>query len=69
MIMREGGSIKRIECACLSLRFDHRISHKLAEMMYAQAQQEGEASGGDSGSADSDVVDAEFEDVDDKDKK
>ncbi len=43
-----------------------QASHKLAEMMYAQAQDEGgEAAAGDAG-ADADVVDAEFEDVDDK---
>ena len=49
-----------------------QASHKLAEMMYAQAQQDGEAGGAadaEAGSADADVVDAEFEDVDDKDKK
>ncbi|NOY13340.1 MAG: molecular chaperone DnaK [Deltaproteobacteria bacterium] len=50
-----------------------QASHKLAEMMYAQAQQEGGAddSGTDvaAGSAADDVVDAEFEDVDDKEKK
>ncbi len=49
-----------------------QASHKLAEVMYAQSQQEGE--GGDagdaaSGSADEDVVDAEFEDIDEKDNK
>src|SRR6056297_1692400 len=52
-----------------------QVSHKLAEMMYAQAQNDAEAGGGDAaagGSDDSssaqgdDVVDAEFEDVDDK---
>ncbi len=47
-----------------------QASHKLAEMMYAQAQDEGDAAGGaDAGTADADVVDAEFEDVDDKEKK
>ena len=49
-----------------------QASHKLAEMMYAQAQQDGEAGGAEADAADSadaDVVDAEFEDVDDKDKK
>ncbi len=49
-----------------------QASHKLAEVMYAQSQQEGEgADAGDaaSGSADADVVDAEFEDVDEKDNK
>ena len=47
-----------------------QASHKLAEMMYAQSQNDGEAPGEtDSGAADSagdDVVDAEFEDVDEK---
>jgi molecular chaperone DnaK len=51
-----------------------QASHKLAEMMYAQSQDDGGADGAaaDSGAAASDdVVDAEFEDVDDKkdDKK
>ncbi len=47
-----------------------QASHKLAEMMYAQSQDDGAATGGtDSGAADAagdDVVDAEFEDVDEK---
>lgn len=48
-------------------------SHKLAERVYAQAQSESEsaaetASSGDAKSKD-DVVDAEFEEVDDRDKK
>jgi molecular chaperone DnaK len=51
-----------------------QVSHKLAEMMYAQAQSDTDAGGGDdAGGSDSsakaagdDVVDAEFEDVDDK---
>ncbi|MCF6265720.1 MAG: molecular chaperone DnaK [Desulfuromusa sp.] len=49
-----------------------QASHKLAEMMYAQSQggDDGAAAGGsDSGAADAagdDVVDAEFEDVDEK---
>jgi len=47
-----------------------QVSHKLAEMMYAQAQQDGDAGDAAEGeTADADVVDAEFEDVDDKDKK
>lgn len=52
-----------------------QASHKLAETMYAQAQQEGDAAGGEAdadaaaGAADDNVVDAEFEDVDDKEKK
>lgn len=52
-----------------------QASHKLAEMMYAQAQDEGDAgaagadaAGGtaDAGAGADDVVDAEFEDVDEK---
>jgi len=49
-----------------------QASHKLAEMMYAQSQDDGGAGGGgdaDGGAADAagdDVVDAEFEDVDEK---
>jgi molecular chaperone DnaK len=48
-----------------------QASHKLAEMMYAQAQEGDDAAAGDDTTADSaeaDVVDAEFEDVDDKEK-
>ena len=47
-----------------------QASHKLAEMMYAQAQNEGAAAGADTdktaASGSDDVVDAEFEDVDEK---
>ncbi|MCD6580205.1 MAG: molecular chaperone DnaK [Desulfuromusa sp.] len=45
-----------------------QASHKLAEMMYAQAQGEGAADGTDAAdsNSDDDVVDAEFEDVDEK---
>jgi len=44
-----------------------QASHKLAEMMYAQAQQESDTAGEEtSGSTGEDVVDAEFEDVDEK---
>ncbi len=46
-----------------------QVSHKLAEMMYAQAQDTGETGAADSDAADAgneDVVDAEFEDVDEK---
>ncbi len=46
-----------------------QASHKLAEMMYAQSQDDGAAGDADSGAADAagdDVVDAEFEDVDEK---
>ncbi|HEY5675047.1 MAG TPA: molecular chaperone DnaK [Malonomonas sp.] len=48
-----------------------QASHKLAEMMYAQAKQgdAGGAEGAGAEAADDNVVDAEFEDVDDKDKK
>ncbi len=54
-----------------------KASHKLAEAMYQQAsqneQQAGAASGeqtaGDAGAADEDVVDADFEEVKDEDKK
>ncbi len=49
-----------------------QASHKLAEAMYAQAQQEGEADAGAEqaeAGGDEDVVDAEFEDVEDDKKK
>ena len=49
-----------------------QASHKLAEAMYAEAQQEGEAGeGAEQGEAsgDEDVVDAEYEDVEDDKKK
>jgi molecular chaperone DnaK len=52
-----------------------QASHKLAEMMYAQSQDDGGAAGGEAAesgaAAGDDVVDAEFEDVDEKkdDKK
>jgi molecular chaperone DnaK len=50
-----------------------QASHKLAEMMYAQSQNEGgtaeEAEGSTPDAASDDVVDAEFEDVDEKEKK
>jgi len=50
-----------------------QVSHKLAEQMYAQAQSEQSTEAGD-GNAEAetdndDVVDAEFEEVDDEDKK
>jgi len=50
-----------------------KVSHKLAEMMYANASQEG-APGADAGAADAeqqddDVVDADFEEVKEDDKK
>ena len=45
-------------------------SHKLAEVMYQQAQQGADEAGGEPqpDKADDDVVDAEFEEVDDKKK-
>jgi len=53
-----------------------QASHKLAEQMYSQAQAQGEAPGdaggggnGGQAKAGDDVVDAEFEEVGDKDKK
>ena len=51
-----------------------QASHKLAEMMYAQSQNDGAAGDADNGgaapdAAGDDVVDAEFEDVDEKEKK
>ena len=48
----------------------NEVAHKLAQTMYSQAQEEGEAStepqadsSGDDNKSDDDVVDAEFEDV------
>lgn len=51
-----------------------QLSHKLAEKMYAKAQSEQQQPAGDSGGQESqanqdDVVDAEFEEVDDDEKK
>ena len=51
-----------------------KVSHKLAEMMYSQASQEGEpgadaAAGAGAEPQDDDVVDADFEEVKDDDKK
>jgi molecular chaperone DnaK len=56
-----------------------QASHKLAEAMYQQSAQEGQgapgaeaggqAAGGDAPNADDDVVDADFEEVKDEDKK
>ena len=43
-------------------------SHKLAEQMYAQAQQAAGGEAGDAGERDEDVVDAEFEEVKDEKK-
>ena len=41
----------------------------IRDRMYAQAQQEGEAAADDSTSTDDNVVDAEFEEVDDTDSE
>lgn len=46
-----------------------QASHKLAEQMYAQAAEQQASPEGDAGSADDNVVDAEFEEVNDDDKK
>jgi molecular chaperone DnaK len=54
-----------------------KASHKLAEAMYQQASQSEQQAGaeaggeaaGDAGTADEDVVDADFEEVNDEDKK
>ena len=51
-----------------------QVSHKLAEQMYAQAQgdagaDDGAGSDQEGSTAEDDVVDAEFEEVDDKEKK
>jgi molecular chaperone DnaK len=54
-----------------------QASHKLAEAMYQQASQNGQQAGAESteqaadgaGAADEDVVDADFEEVEDEDKK
>ena len=43
-------------------------SHKLAEQMYAEAQQQGQEGATDNAAADDNVVDAEFEEVKDDDK-
>jgi len=65
----EGDDVEAINKAVEALA---QASHKLAEAMYAQAQQEGGAEGGAEEAAaggDDDVVDAEFEEVDDDKKK
>ena len=49
-----------------------QVSHKLAEAMYAEAQQEGEAGEGaeqSEAAGEEEVVDAEYEDVEDDKKK
>ena len=58
--------IKRAEDAL------QKASHKLAEVMYREAQAKSQSSTGDGGQAGGqkgDVVDAEFEDLGEKDKK
>lgn len=65
----EGDDVEAINKAVEALS---QASHKLAEAMYAQAQEEGEAGeGADQAQAESDddVVDAEYEDVEDDKKK
>ena len=66
----EGDDVEAINKAVEALS---QASHKLAEAMYAQAQQEGEAEAGaeqqTKAEGDEDVVDAEYEDVDDEKKK
>ncbi|MCA1797216.1 MAG: molecular chaperone DnaK [Desulfuromonadaceae bacterium] len=65
----EGDDVEAINKAVEALS---QASHKLAEAMYAEAQQEGEAGeGAEQGDAagDDDVVDAEYEDVEDDKKK
>jgi molecular chaperone DnaK len=64
----EGDDVEAINKAVEALS---QASHKLAEAMYAEAQQEGEAGAGaeqGESAAEEDVVDAEYEDVED-DKK
>ena len=69
----EGDDTEAINAAIEELT---KVSHKLAEMMYANASQEG-APGADAGAAgaadaeqqDDDVVDADFEEVKEDDKK
>ncbi|MGC9518717.1 MAG: molecular chaperone DnaK [Desulfuromonadaceae bacterium] len=65
----EGDDVEAINKAVEALS---QASHKLAEAMYAQAQQEGEAEAGaeqqTKAEGDEDVVDAEYEDVDDEKK-
>lgn len=65
----EGDDVEAINKAVEALS---QASHKLAEAMYAEAQQEGEAGeGAEQGQAadEDDVVDAEYEDVEDDEKK
>lgn len=65
----EGDDVEAINKAVETLS---QASHKLAEAMYAQAQQAGEAGEGAEQAqheGDDDVVDAEFEDVEDDQKK
>ncbi len=62
----EGDSAEEINAATEVLA---KASHKLAEVMYAKAQEEGAAEGEDAKPADDGVVDAEFEEVDEDKKK
>jgi molecular chaperone DnaK len=72
----EGGDAAEIKRVSNELT---KASHKLAEAMYQQASQNEQQAGagagaggqaaGDSGAADEDVVDADFEEVKDEDKK
>lgn len=77
LIQDTGASKEQLEAATKELS---EASMKLGEIVYQQAQQEQQAgenqadASGDAGSsegnkADDDVVDAEFEDMDDKEKK
>ena len=67
----EGDSAEEIQSKTQELA---QVSHKLAEVMYSQAQEEGQAAEGDAqagaeSAKDDNVVDAEFEDVDEDEKK
>ncbi len=67
----EGDSAEEIQSKTQELA---QVSHKLAEVMYSQAQEEGQAAEGEAqagaeGAKDDNVVDAEFEDVDEDEKK
>ncbi len=65
----EGDSVEEINSKTEALA---QASHKLAEKMYAQSQEGqegGEAAGQAGGEKDEDVVDAEYEEVDEEDKK
>ncbi|AJF05354.1 molecular chaperone DnaK [Geoalkalibacter subterraneus] len=67
----EGDSAEEIQSKTQELA---QVSHKLAEVMYSQAQEEGQAGEGEAqagaeSAKDDNVVDAEFEDVDEDEKK